>query len=174
MVHRPCIVIWLARGERLFVCCLSCPVCMEAMYRCSAMPCVPELLGGNLAPLPTDKSDWHIHQFVRVHIRLAHPSDLRLGKGCKTLLSLSLSLSLFEPSLSLSLSLSQVHCRARYTADKVSTTLSPALVMRPRHLPRMSRSSDIARDRSARLVPGQSALECCSSLVQITVHSYNS
>jgi len=25
-------------------------------------------LGGNLAPLPADKSDWHIHQFVRVHI----------------------------------------------------------------------------------------------------------
>ncbi len=49
-------------------CCLSCPVCMEAMHRCSAMPCVPELLGGNLAPLPADKSDWHIHQFVRVHI----------------------------------------------------------------------------------------------------------
>ena len=26
------------------------------------------LLGGNLAPLPADKSDWHIHQFVRVQI----------------------------------------------------------------------------------------------------------
>ena len=49
-------------------CCLSCPVCMEAMYRCSAMPCVPKLLGGNFAPLPADKSGWHIHQFVRVHI----------------------------------------------------------------------------------------------------------
>jgi len=24
--------------------------------------------GGNLEPLPADKSDWHIHQFVRVHI----------------------------------------------------------------------------------------------------------
>jgi hypothetical protein len=29
---------------------------------------LPELLGGNLASLPADKSDWHIHQFVRVHI----------------------------------------------------------------------------------------------------------
>ncbi len=53
-----------------FFCCLSCPVCMEAMYCCSAMPCVPELLRGNFAPLPADKSDWHIHQFVRVHIPL--------------------------------------------------------------------------------------------------------
>ncbi len=34
------------------VCRLSCPVCMEGMHQCSAMPCVPELLGGNLAPLP--------------------------------------------------------------------------------------------------------------------------
>jgi len=33
-----------------------------------SVPCVPELLGANLAPLPADKSDWHIHQFVRVHI----------------------------------------------------------------------------------------------------------
>ncbi len=48
-------------------CCLSCPVCMEAMYCCSAMPCVHALLGGNFAPSPADKSDWHIHQFVRVH-----------------------------------------------------------------------------------------------------------
>jgi len=50
------------------------------------MPCVPELLGGNLAPLPADKSDWHIHQFVRVHI----PSDMRLGKECKMSLMLTL------------------------------------------------------------------------------------
>ena len=38
-------------------CCLSCPVCVEAMHLCSAMPCVPELLGGSLSPLPADKSD---------------------------------------------------------------------------------------------------------------------
>jgi len=62
---------------------------MEATYRCSAMPCVPELLGGNLAPLPADKSDWHIHQFVRVHIPWHIHQTCRLGKGCKTSLSLS-------------------------------------------------------------------------------------
>ena len=41
----------------LFVC-WSCPVYVEAVYRCSAMPCVLEMLGGN-------KSGWDIHQFVR-------------------------------------------------------------------------------------------------------------
>ena len=75
----------------LFVC-WSCPVCVEAVYRCSAMPCVLELLGGNLAPLPADKSDWHIHQFVRALIPWHIRSDLLAGQGCK-----NLSLSLSDP-----------------------------------------------------------------------------
>ena len=52
----------------VLICCRSCPVCVEAMHLCSAMPCVPVFLGGTLAPLPASKSDWHIHQYVRGRI----------------------------------------------------------------------------------------------------------
>ena len=59
---------------------------MEATYVCSAMPCVPDCWG----------VVWHhylqtnpIGTFISLS-GLAHPSDLRLDKGCKTLLSLSL------------------------------------------------------------------------------------
>lgn len=38
-----------------FVACLVLFACMEAMNRYSAMPCLPELLERNLAPLPADK-----------------------------------------------------------------------------------------------------------------------
>ena len=53
--------------------------------------CVLELLGGNLAPLPADTSNWHIHQFVRALVPWHIRSDLLAGQGCKNLSLFSLS-----------------------------------------------------------------------------------
>ncbi len=80
------------------VCCSSCPVCMEVLYCCSAMPSVHESLGGNLAPLPTDKSNWHIHQNVIVCTPWHIHQTCRLGiKLCYTVcFSLSLQSALMS------------------------------------------------------------------------------
>ena len=64
----PCGLSNPAYGKRPFVSWASCPVCMKTMYCRSAMPCVPELLWAKSAPLPADKTDRHIHQFVRGHL----------------------------------------------------------------------------------------------------------
>ena len=58
------------------------------MYRCSAMPCVPRLLGVQLSTVT-----WRQVRFAHLSVchgshTLTYPSDLRLGKGCKALLSL--------------------------------------------------------------------------------------
>ena len=54
---------------RLLVACLVLFVQkLSIAYSCSAMPFVPGLLRGKLAPLSAYKFDWHIYQFVRIHI----------------------------------------------------------------------------------------------------------
>ena len=75
------------RPEHSSVCCLPCPVCMEATYVCSSMPCVPDWWGavGTSTCIQIQMARLSVCQSSRT---LAKPSDLRPDKGCKTFLSL--------------------------------------------------------------------------------------
>ena len=72
-------------------CCLLCPVCMEATYCCSAMALCACIVGGNFCTITCRQIRLAHSSVCQGSHTLAHPSDLRLGKGCKTLLSLSLA-----------------------------------------------------------------------------------
>jgi len=65
---------------------------MEVLYCCSAMPSVHESLGDNLAPLPADKSNWHIHQNVIVCTPWHIHQTCRLGIKLCYIVCFSLSL----------------------------------------------------------------------------------
>ena len=65
--------------------------CHELQHHFAHEPCVPELLGGQFRTVTCRQIRMAHSSVCQGSHTLAHPSDLRLGKGCKTLLSLSQS-----------------------------------------------------------------------------------